>query len=206
MDSAERMIWFKRFQYYVTACHFPEDSNSLEKESDLILLAHQRENMCVWWKSLSAISSGPRGMGWWHSSLKEKGVLYQTNGEEIQGRKKKKIFIPFSALKSHSTTGDKQRATVQSCRSPVEGSRSPRLWGFRRGEGETELYFQRTGVIRWQRWWGENMFFFFSFLNIFYWLCYYSCPIFFLFFIPLCTADLVPSALPPLVHAHGSYM
>lgn len=47
MDSAERKIWFKLFQHSVTACHFPEDSNSLEKESGLISLAHHREDVYV---------------------------------------------------------------------------------------------------------------------------------------------------------------
>lgn len=47
MDSAERMIWFKVFQYSVTACHFPQDSKSLVKESGLTLLPNWREDMCV---------------------------------------------------------------------------------------------------------------------------------------------------------------
>ena len=34
--------------------------------------------------------------------------------------------------------------------------------------------------------------------NIFYWLCYYSCPIFFLPFIPLCPAAPLPPAFPSL--------
>ena len=38
--------------------------------------------------------------------------------------------------------------------------------------------------------------FFFYFLSIFYWLCYYSCPNFFLPFIPLCPAPTSPSYIP----------
>ena len=45
-----------------------------------------------------------------------------------------------------------------------------------------------------------------SFKNIFYWLCYYSCPIFFLSFIPLHPAPSLPQHSLTLVHVHGSYL
>ena len=41
--------------------------------------------------------------------------------------------------------------------------------------------------------------------HIFYWLCYYSCPIP-LTFIPLCPAHALPPTSPLLVHVHGSYI
>ena len=47
VDSAEKMIGFKFFQYSVTACHFPQDSKSLVKESGLILLPNWKEDTCV---------------------------------------------------------------------------------------------------------------------------------------------------------------
>ena len=43
----------------------------------------------------------------------------------------------------------------------------------------------------------------YSFLSIFYWLCYYSCPIFSPLYSPLpCT--FLPPVFSPLVHVHGS--
>lgn len=53
----------------------------------------------------------------------------------------RQISITFLALKSHSTVGDRQTAAVQSCRTTVERTNSPRLGGFRRSRGDAELYF-----------------------------------------------------------------
>ena len=44
----------------------------------------------------------------------------------------------------------------------------------------------------------------FHYFCIFYWLCYYSCPIVFLPFIPLCPVPPFLHSSPPLVHVHGS--
>ena len=49
--------------------------------------------------------------------------------------------------------------------------------------------------------------FFFLSLSIFYWLCYYSFPNFFIPFIALCPATPTLSSIPhPLVDVHGFYI
>ena len=46
----------------------------------------------------------------------------------------------------------------------------------------------------------------FSFFNIFYWLCYYSCPIFFSPVFPYALHHPSTSIPPHLVHVHGPYI
>ena len=54
----------------------------------------------------------------------------------------------------------------------------------------------------------SDFFIFFKFKSVFYWLCYYSCPIFFSPLFPSSLHHPLPLAFrpPPLVHVHGWYI